>query len=87
MDYKLAYLVIGILIILIFFKNNKSHLEKKMNINSSEGFDNNKNNIPPPIRVLFSFDILPRLKVLFLLIYRLKYFLNISYILSNICLK
>ena len=44
MDYKLAYLVIGILIILIFFKNNKSYLEKKMNINSSEGFKNNNNN-------------------------------------------
>ena len=29
MDYKLAYLIIGILIILIFFKNNKSKYKKE----------------------------------------------------------
>lgn len=44
MDYKLAYLSIGILIILIFFKNNKTYLEKRMNLHSEEGFKSKNNN-------------------------------------------
>ena len=46
MDYKIAYLVIGILVILIFFKNNKRYIENRMMMNTQkDGFKNiNRNN-------------------------------------------
>jgi hypothetical protein len=41
MDYKIAYLAIGILVILIFFKNNKRYIENRMMMNTQkDGFKN-----------------------------------------------
>ena len=46
MDYKIVYLAIGILVILIFFKNNKRYIENRMRMNTQkDGFKNiNRNN-------------------------------------------
>jgi hypothetical protein len=51
MDYKIAYLAIGILVILIFFKNNKRYIENRIMMNTQkDGFkninrkNNNRNN-------------------------------------------